>query len=737
MSIVLFCTARFVSAAILSFPDSLFSSLSDAPGPAEVLNGEPNNPRPTAIVYVDAAAVGVHDGSSWQHAFLRLRDALDQAVSGCEIRIAQGTYRPDQTRVNPGGSNDPGASFQITNLSYISIKGGYAGVSGTDPDARQIDQYVTILSGDLQGNDLPGLDPDLFDTDPSRTDNSESIIQLDTAGHILLDGLTIQGANGDGWFAEESAVAGYQSTFTVRQCRLLDNVVGLSGLAAGMVVYESRLERNRLGVFHQPAAPITLTKTVFTQNTVGAQVSDSWNGDGGTGGVHVILQCQFTGNGEGLIIFPEWGASGVMIDQCDFMSNAGGISDQPPPLEATTYLVIDDCRFEGNGPYAALDTSFGTKELFNCDFINNFDGSAIFQGAHCSVWAENCLFQNNTSASFWGGGGAIGTDVLEHSGMTLIDCDFLNNTAVSDGGAVLSVWGDVHIEGCSFVNNTSQTGTGGAVYVWSYSQFDVLDSLFRNNDAALSGGAVYQQDAEGPEASLYAHVLFAGNTSLEGGGVTCNGSLANFNHCTFASNAAEFGSAIACDSFEQSTPSSLTITNSILWNGGSPIGNRDLSAIAIRYSDIEGGWAGEGNLNADPLLADAVNGDVHVKSAYGRWDAAQAIWVYDAVTSPCIDAGDPNDTGWTNEHWPHGRRVNMGAFGGTAQASLSGDTSGTMADLNGDGLVNLEDYAEFSEDWLKPPPCRGDFDLNSTVDLNDLLLFCEQWLTGGSPGAMG
>ncbi len=42
----------------------------------------------------------------------------------------------------------------------------------------------------------------------------------------------------------------------------------------------------------------------------------------------------------------------------------------------------------------------------------------------------------------------------------------------------------------------------------------------------------------------------------------------------------------------------------------------------------------------------------------------------DDVTSPCIDAGDPNSD-WTGETWPHGGRINMGAYGGTREASMS------------------------------------------------------------------
>ena len=65
-------------------------------------------------------------------------------------------------------------------------------------------------------------------------------------------------------------------------------------------------------------------------------------------------------------------------------------------------------------------------------------------------------------------------------------------------------------------------------------------------------------------------------------------------------------------------------------------------------------------------------GDYHLQSQAGRWDPNSASWVQDEVTSPCIDAGDPNlDVG--AEVWPHGGRINMGAYGGTAQASMSAE----------------------------------------------------------------
>ena len=55
-------------------------------------------------------------------------------------------------------------------------------------------------------------------------------------------------------------------------------------------------------------------------------------------------------------------------------------------------------------------------------------------------------------------------------------------------------------------------------------------------------------------------------------------------------------------------------------------------------------------------------------------------WIADELTSPCIDAGDPADTAWQNEPFPHGQRINMGAYGGTPQASMSPNPVGNAAE---------------------------------------------------------
>jgi hypothetical protein len=77
------------------------------------------------------------------------------------------------------------------------------------------------------------------------------------------------------------------------------------------------------------------------------------------------------------------------------------------------------------------------------------------------------------------------------------------------------------------------------------------------------------------------------------------------------------------------------------------------------------------SISLDPLFADAQGGDFHLRSAGGRWSDDVGGWVYDNVTSRCIDAGDPA-TAVGDEPSPNGGRVNLGAFGGTRYASKTG-----------------------------------------------------------------
>ena len=131
-----------------------------------------------------------------------------------------------------------------------------------------------------------------------------------------------------------------------------------------------------------------------------------------------------------------------------------------------------------------------------------------------------------------------------------------------------------------------------------------------------------------------------------------------------------------------------TVTNSIIYYNYVQI---EGDSATVTYTDVQGGWPGQGNIDAVPWFVEPgfgfvnlngtpedvnddfwvwVQGDYHLRSRAGRWDPNRQTWVSDVVTSPCIDAGNP-DSDWTAELLPNGERINMGAYGGTPQASMS------------------------------------------------------------------
>jgi parallel beta-helix repeat protein len=133
------------------------------------------------------------------------------------------------------------------------------------------------------------------------------------------------------------------------------------------------------------------------------------------------------------------------------------------------------------------------------------------------------------------------------------------------------------------------------------------------------------------------------------------------------------------------------ISNCIFWNNT----DVDLFGCQAQYSRTP--EQGQGNVDADPCFADPGNSDYHLLSRRGRYWPEHDVWVLDKVTSPCVDGGDPNDNP-ADEPMPNGGRIDMGAYGGTPYASMS--EWPLAGDINHDGVVDLVDMAIFCNDWL-------------------------------------
>jgi len=179
-------------------------------------------------------------------------------------------------------------------------------------------------------------------------------------------------------------------------------------------------------------------------------------------------------------------------------------------------------------------------------------------------------------------------------------------------------------------------------------------------------------------------------------------------NCTFHNNQRGLILGIGCSS------DSATVRNCIMWDN-EPTGNSGIFVadskcgslnLRVCYSVLQSDWWNAENcIVADPYFADANRGDYHLQSQEGRWDPNSESWVTDANTSVAIDAGDPADPiGF--EPFPNGGIINMGAYGGTAEASKSyfGTTpceTIVAGDINGDCKVDFLDFRLMSLHWLE------------------------------------
>jgi len=303
------------------------------------------------IIYVDTAAVGENDGSSWTDAYIYLQDALTDANTAAkpvEIRMAWGIYKPDQGEGVTSGDRD--AAFEL--FDGLTIRGGFAGVGSMDPNVRNSEEYKTILSGDLSGDDVDVSYPSDLSDEPTRSDNSRLIVNTVSEVNIEKE-VTSRGGKVSIVIIPVSEVNIELDGLTV-----VAGSTGIRKLTPGSL--SIRIERSEL----------TTNNCVFERNE-GHAVSHS--GDNLT-----ARNCLFERN---------WGTSGAGL-RCF----------------AHGEVMLRDCIFTGNVDRYVARCTADRLEFYNCKFTGNVAQETCLDTSG-DFFAENCTFTGNTGGAidFWSG----------------------------------------------------------------------------------------------------------------------------------------------------------------------------------------------------------------------------------------------------------------------------------------------------------------------------------------------
>ena len=376
-------------------------------------------PLPPTVIYVDADAAGANNGSSWANAYNFLQDALAVVSSGCEIRVAQGIYKPDRgANVTHG---DRTATFQLKN--GVILKGGYAGFGEPDPDARDFVAYETILSGDIAGNDVEVTDPAELLAEPTRKENSYNVVNASGCDRTtLLEGFTITAGNANAVILSGGGIIDGKPT--VSQCKIVANSAVSSG---GGIYFEHAA--------HSQGA--LLKDSIISHNAA--------NRGGGVYGCAEVVNCTFTGNAA------VDGCAGALdlvsdcettVTDCTFSHNSAatvagavyvGFSDTQVTFTRCSFIANSSAD-KGGAIYADGCTCGSYSTFYQCKFIANTagsDGGAICDYGFTDMQLYSCLLVGNSSG---GNGGALCDEY--DGGSALINCTISNNTAAGQGGAI-------------------------------------------------------------------------------------------------------------------------------------------------------------------------------------------------------------------------------------------------------------------------------------------------------------
>lgn len=377
------------------------------------------------IIYVDDDGSPNDDGSSWTRPLKYLQNALsiaeDPANGVMEIRVGEGVYRPDERLDQPDGSGDRLKTFRMR--SGLRIIGGYRGHGTPNPNERDPALYITILSGDLDGNDGPNF--------TNRTDNSAHVVTAEDVDHLaVLDGFNVAGGSmignvpgpgnpsvhGAGMYLRNSNVR-------IRDVVFRDNHVGdySDGHAvyveSGSPVFEDCIIRDNVR---------------WTSNT----------GAFGSRGRPLLLNCLFERNENGVLAR----AGKITAVGCTFRQHSNRTFET---VEADA--VVRDSQFISNGSYGdgmAAYFYLGNAEVINCDFIGNSVDHGVVDMHSADGLIAGCFFSSNLSYD--------ASTVWIDGNVTVRNCVLMDNqTTSTDLGAIEVANGSLHCQNTVIANTTS------------------------------------------------------------------------------------------------------------------------------------------------------------------------------------------------------------------------------------------------------------------------------------------
>ncbi|MBT4331911.1 MAG: T9SS type A sorting domain-containing protein [Candidatus Cloacimonetes bacterium] len=269
-------------------------------------------------------------------------------------------------------------------------------------------------------------------------------------------------------------------------------------------------------------------------------------------------------------------------------------------------------------------------------------------GIHCyysGPTLSNLVINNNTARNVGGGIGIVSSNPIIEN-VKIINNSVLDVDAIGGGGIAISS-GDPIINNCEIANNNVggnqlNLTMGGGIFTLPYigdaTSLSISNSAVMGNTAVYGGGLGFFEGAFNME-----RILIFDNTADIGSAICLgdpSGMINNPDTLSATIVSSTIVNNLGNDGILGESDCIINIINSILWENGTSEVNIVSGDVNVSFSDVLGGWTGEGNIDSDPLFVDSINADYHLTGI-----------------SPCIDAGDP-----ASPLDPDGTIADIGAF---------------------------------------------------------------------------
>jgi len=625
---------------------------------------------------------------------LTIQDAIDSVIDGGEVIVADGIYKGYGNRdidfrgkaVTVRSENGPQNCIIDPNGTPQQPHRGF--YFHNNEDANSVLEGFTIING--------------------YVNSGGGAIYCQHSSPAIAD--CIFNGNAAGSDDHGGAIYNEASSPTITNCIFNRNSAKYGGAiyneAAGSAITNCTFSFNASeygGAIYNITSDISLTNCSFSDNSAG-------NG----GGIYnnlsnaVLTNCAFDNNTATI----EW------------WNNGGGAV-----YNRTSSPILRDCTFQNNQSawdggaiFNAIESDpVITSCTFNANIAMRNDGGALYNIDRCSPKVDRCRFAYNIAGSW---GGAMRN---MQSSPEITNCNFIANSAHDNGGAIFNyLQSNSAITNCTFTANTADGNEGGGMYSFAQSIPTITNCIFRNN-----GGVSEIADDASITTVTYSNVT--GGHPGEG----------NIDVAPLFIDPGYWDGEIWIDGDYHLSLNSPCI------NKGDPAGDYDSRVDIDNDPRVMEGRADIGsdecyriikNLKLAPMCSNvpesARRWRIHNRNTFDvetTWQVHQTDQAGIILASPgdsyfitdAVDGVNKTIIRWFDKDNVEHRKV---------QTSHAGQCP-LRADLNYDGDIILEDFAEMAAAWLSEqgdenwnPVCDISNNPDNIIDMSDLVILSSSWL---------